>query len=69
MTKTPLQSYRSYLIPFSSDPELREQYINMYGDLRFGKILEDLDALAAEIAYIHVSNPIVYQSHQFRLMV
>jgi acyl-coenzyme A thioesterase 9 len=32
---------------------LREQYVNAFGGLRFGKILEDLDAFAAECAYVH----------------
>eukprot|EP00698_Gefionella_okellyi_P025311 TRINITY_DN9232_c0_g1_i1.p1 TRINITY_DN9232_c0_g1~~TRINITY_DN9232_c0_g1_i1.p1 ORF type:complete len:450 (-),score=94.55 TRINITY_DN9232_c0_g1_i1:135-1484(-) len=53
ISKTLFQSYRSYLLPFSSSTALREQYVNMYGDLRFGKIMEDLDAFAAEAAYIH----------------
>lgn len=34
------------LLPFSTDLALREQYINFYGNLRMGKILEDLDACA-----------------------
>ena len=34
------------LLPFSTDLALREQYINFYGNLRMGKIREDLDACA-----------------------
>jgi hypothetical protein len=37
------------VLPFSSDLALREQYINFYGNLRMGKILEDLDACAGTI--------------------
>ncbi|KAJ3045266.1 Acyl-coenzyme A thioesterase 9, mitochondrial [Rhizophlyctis rosea] len=46
-------SYVEDYIPFKSDPQIREEYINPYGNIRAGKILENLDALAGSIAYLH----------------
>ncbi|ORX65452.1 Thioesterase/thiol ester dehydrase-isomerase [Basidiobolus meristosporus CBS 931.73] len=40
-------------LPFKSNPQLAEQYINTYGGVRIGKVLEDLDRLAASVAYKH----------------
>ncbi|KAK9767739.1 hypothetical protein K7432_002214 [Basidiobolus ranarum] len=40
-------------LPFKSNPQLAEQYINTYGGVRLGKVLEDLDRLAASVAYKH----------------
>ncbi len=39
---------------FSQDRFLLETYRNPWGEMRFGKILEDLDALAGNIAFNHV---------------
>ena len=39
---------------FSKDQFLLETYRNPWGEMRFGKILEDLDALAGNIAFNHV---------------
>jgi len=33
--------------------ELRDQYKNIWGNVRVGKLLEDIDALAGNIAYTH----------------
>jgi acyl-coenzyme A thioesterase 9 len=43
-------------MPFSTDIVLREQYVNYHGGLRFGKILEDLDAMAGNIAHCHADD-------------
>lgn len=40
-------------LPFSSSPSLRDEYINVYGDIRIGKVIEDIDALAGSVAYKH----------------
>ena len=45
--------------PFAEDPLLQETYRNAWGQVRFGRILEDLDALAGNIAFAHVLNPTV----------
>ena len=38
------------IMPFSKDIELRESYINFFGALRLGKLLEDLDLIAGHVA-------------------
>lgn len=40
-------------LPFCTSPDLFETYRSIHGGLRFGKLMEDLDALAASIAYRH----------------
>ena len=42
-------------LPFQSDKELREEYVNHLGDLRLGLLLEDADALCGFAAYKHCS--------------
>jgi acyl-coenzyme A thioesterase 9 len=42
--------------PFSTDAMLWESYRNPWGDIRMGKILEDLDALAGNVAFFHVDD-------------
>jgi hypothetical protein len=32
---------------------VRDQYLNFRGGLRFGKLLEDIDAFAGNIAFMH----------------
>src|SRR5690349_3504784 len=39
------------VLPFSSDSHLRSLYVNLFGDIRFGVLLEDFDRLAGAIAY------------------
>jgi acyl-coenzyme A thioesterase 9 len=46
-------SYVEEYLRFKSDPSFKEDYVNMYGAIRIGKVLEDLDALAGSIAYLH----------------
>ena len=41
------------IMPFSIDIELRDHYINFFGALRLGKLLEDLDLIAGKVAYKH----------------
>ncbi|ORX87532.1 Thioesterase/thiol ester dehydrase-isomerase [Basidiobolus meristosporus CBS 931.73] len=47
------ESVVEVLLPLKSNPELAEHYINTYGGVRIGKVLEDLDRLAASVAYKH----------------
>ncbi|XP_058094330.1 acyl-coenzyme A thioesterase 2, chloroplastic [Magnolia sinica] len=56
LTKTPSQSRISILYNFSSDYILREQYRDPWNEVRIGKLLEDLDALAGTISVKHCSN-------------
>ncbi|KAF2284703.1 hypothetical protein GH714_029436 [Hevea brasiliensis] len=56
LTKTPKQSRTSILYNFSSDYILREQYRDPWNEVRIGKLLEDLDALAGTISVKHCSD-------------
>ncbi|GAV68390.1 hypothetical protein CFOL_v3_11893 [Cephalotus follicularis] len=53
LTKTPSQSRTSILYSFSTDYILREQYRDPWNEVRIGKLLEDLDALAGTISVKH----------------
>jgi acyl-coenzyme A thioesterase 9 len=57
LKRTPSQSQTDISYPFSTDEFLKETYRNPWGQMRFGKILEDLDALAGNIAFAHVQDP------------
>lgn len=50
-------SYVQVDMELTKDAPLLEQYVNVWGELRMGKILEDLDAIAGSIAYKHVIGP------------
>lgn len=47
--KKPSDSHVEAILPLETDLALREQYINFYGNLRFERLLEDLDACAGNI--------------------
>jgi CRP-like cAMP-binding protein len=51
LIKTPSQSRTSAIYKFSTDYVLREQYRDPGIEVRIGKLLEDLDALAGTIAF------------------
>ena len=55
--RTPAQSETKISYFFSKDEFLKETYRSPSGQMRFGKILEDLDALAGNIAFAHVQDP------------
>ncbi|KAL7529830.1 hypothetical protein ACHAWF_003125 [Thalassiosira exigua] len=58
--KRPRESEVGIEYKFSEDRFLFETYRNPWGEMRFGKILEDLDALAGNIAFNHVEgNPLI----------
>ncbi|CAH2220207.1 Hypothetical predicted protein [Pelobates cultripes] len=46
-------SYIEVSLPLGSQPQLREKYLNVYNNVRFGRILEDLDSLGVLICYTH----------------
>ncbi|XP_059435163.1 acyl-coenzyme A thioesterase 2, chloroplastic [Corylus avellana] len=56
LTKTPSQSRTTIFYGFSSDYILREQYRDPWNEVRIGKLLEDLDALAGTISVKHCSD-------------
>ena len=55
--RPPSKSQTSISYNFATDDFLRETYQNPWGQMRFGRILEDLDALAGNIAFSHVQDP------------
>lgn len=55
--RPPSESVTKISYDFSKDEFLREAYRNPWGQMRFGKVLEDLDALAGNIAFAHVQDP------------
>lgn len=60
INRTPSHSETSIDYSFSTDELLMEGYKNPWGQMRFGRILEDLDALAGNIAFRHVvGNPLI----------
>ena len=68
--KHPSESETSIDYPFSTDEFLLETYRNPWGEMRFGKILEDLDALAGNIAFNHVvGNPLIVTAGVDRISV
>ncbi|KAI8927922.1 HotDog domain-containing protein [Entophlyctis helioformis] len=52
--KRPRDSYVEEFLRFKSDPAFLDEYLNTYGSIRVGKVLEDLDALAAAVAFLHI---------------
>ncbi|CAM8943905.1 unnamed protein product [Rhodiola kirilowii] len=54
--KIPSSSRTSISYKFSSDHVLREQYRNPWNQIRMGKVVEDLDALAGTISFKHCCN-------------
>ncbi|XP_054811847.1 acyl-coenzyme A thioesterase 4, mitochondrial-like isoform X2 [Prosopis cineraria] len=56
ISKTPSRSRTSIFYDFASDYVLREQYRNPWNQIRMGKLVEDLDALAGTIAFKHSCN-------------
>lgn len=56
LSKKPSQSRTSILYNFSSDYILREQYRDPWNEVRIGKLLEDLDALAGTTAFKHCAD-------------
>ena len=51
--RTPAESRVQVEYEFKTNAFLREAYRNPWGQMRLGKLMEDLDALAGNIAYLH----------------
>ncbi|KAJ1943748.1 hypothetical protein FBU59_002814, partial [Linderina macrospora] len=49
-------SFTETFLPFKDNRALREEYVNFYGEIRLGKVLEDLDRVAGAVAYKHASD-------------
>lgn len=61
--KSPSRSRTCILYKFSSDFVLREQYRNPWNEIRTGKLVEDLDALAGTISFKVLLTPILCFCH------
>ncbi|KAI9342668.1 HotDog domain-containing protein [Obelidium mucronatum] len=46
-------SFVQVFLAFRTDTHLRDEYSSHFGKIRVGKVLEDLDALAGYISYVH----------------
>lgn len=68
--RTMSDSYNEAIIPIGADEILREKYINFYGGIRFGRIMEDLDTFGGDFIlstfqtkdwyqYLHYNNYLV----------
>jgi acyl-coenzyme A thioesterase 9 len=66
--KTPKDSLTSVVYEFSSNALLRESYGNPWGFIRMGRVIEDLDALAGNIAAAHCQEAIEKGSGNFMLV-
>ena len=53
ISKRPSDSTYQKVLPFSSDSALHNHWKNYFGDLRFGKLLEEMDMAAGIISYRH----------------
>ncbi|KAJ7620586.1 Thioesterase/thiol ester dehydrase-isomerase [Mycena polygramma] len=53
-------SYCELVLAFGSSPKLLEQYTNVHGGIRTGKLMEHLDSLAGSISYKHMLGPGVH---------
>jgi len=53
VTRKVSYSANEKILLFSTDLELRDRYINFFNGLRLGKLLEDLDLIAGQVAYKH----------------
>ena len=50
-------SFDHAIIPLGQDLKLREKYMNPYGGVRVGRLLEDMDVFAVHLVFKHVVNP------------
>ena len=50
-------SFDHAIIPLGQDLILRDKYINPYGGVRMGRLLEDMDVFAVHLVFKHVLNP------------
>jgi len=50
-------SFTQSLIPLGSDTKLRDRYLNNFGDMRVGRLLEDMDMFVGILVYKHILNP------------
>ncbi|KAJ1968483.1 hypothetical protein H4R34_006261, partial [Dimargaris verticillata] len=49
-------SFCEFVLPFKDHPSMLYDYVNVHGNIRIGRILEELDKLAGAVAYRHCSD-------------
>lgn len=68
--KFPRESETVINYPFSSDELFAETYRSPWGEIRCGRLLEDLDAMAGNVAFHHVDgNPLIVTAGVDRIRV
>ncbi|KAL6944402.1 hypothetical protein ACO0RG_001139 [Hanseniaspora osmophila] len=69
--KTRKDSFSYLYLPFKEDPLIADFYVNAGGRIRMGLVFQDLDALAARIAYRHCSpsEPIIVTASVDRIFM
>lgn len=56
MPRSPRDSIVRLDLPFSKDEDLRAAYLSPFGHVRIGRLLEDLDAFAGNVAWAHAGH-------------
>ena len=57
VSRSASDSVQELIIPLGHELRVREKYLNIYGFVRFGKLLESMDALAAWIGFKYYKGP------------
>lgn len=53
LEKVTKDSLLSVVLPFGSDTGFKERYVNHWGQLRVGRLFEEIDVFAANIGFLH----------------
>ncbi len=64
LPKAPSASSLCIELPLGSDPELRDQYLSWRGSVRLGRLLEDADAFAGTVAFLHCDDALSHTAPQ-----
>lgn len=51
--RTVSDSYVETILPFSTDEKLKAEYLSFKNHIRIGKLLENMDLTAGQVAYLH----------------
>lgn len=55
--RTPGDSYQEFILPLGQNPQEREKFLNIYGFVRVGKILECMDVFAVWVGFNYYKGP------------
>eukprot|EP00834_Sanchytrium_tribonematis_P001465 NODE_36_length_36011_cov_1.012920.p7 type:complete len:441 gc:universal NODE_36_length_36011_cov_1.012920:4549-5871(+) len=67
--KSMSDSFIQQFIFLKSDPFTRELYSGQYNQVRIGKLLENLDALAAAVSYRHLDDGVIMKSQDMVISI